>query len=824
MKPNDSQPIPEGSQEFNDAVVRLNKDLKAAVKTLTPHEARFLVDAYYAIQEYRKSSGNQVLALDKSEEPHEILNWLFNQQSTLEKQIGKTLDIWTDTQPVGQWCKSLCGIGPVITAGLIAHIDITRAPTAGRIWRLAGLTPTVKWYGKDGSEQLIKSILGPDHKKSVDDMDLALISKATDRSVESLEKLAKGKKTRMTLDNLQAGLARRPWNADLKTLCVEPSQRVTTRRGHIPICNIQVGDEVLTHKGRFRKVTEVLSRDYSGTLHQPRLFSHGNSGPWLTDEHPVFCTKMPVCHYQGDGRPRWKRGSVRRQKNYLKAEQIRGMVEAGVTQRDAAAAVGVSEAAASLYTHGRMGVPVISVGWEPISKVRPGWDLYVPRIPSETGPVFLYTSKEGMIPVEDQLAPEGRYPGSAHPRGKAVPARVEVTPGLAYVLGLYLAEGHSSGNRLGWSFHEKETEYANFVEHEIKETFGLTGHRSHNKKEHSMQVMFSSKALAKTFRNTFGRGAHAKHIPHDWISTLGDAPMRMLLKGIFDGDGHVDTGQARNLGIVSGELSWQVHDALVRLGEAASISKYPRHYVVREQKKDENTRKDESGVWHAVEGTEATPYVGPVFNLEVEEDHSYVVEGVAVHNCFKIGESFVKVSGRESDFYGKLFQQRKAKEWVNNLNGNFSDEVKRSLSAKKFGDATDAKAWLTGKISPQVAQWCLTRGIVSSSPTTESIAAMLKGDEVVDQALISAGFFDKENGPTDTYASAGAPMLPPAHIHARARRWIVKLFLSHYQYVAYRYQYGQDPPAPYATAKAGHADLIVPPNLPWKDFFGVPVK
>ena len=41
--------------------------------------------------------------------------------------------------------RETVGIGPVISAGLLAHIDIEKAPTVGHIWRFAGLDPTVKW-------------------------------------------------------------------------------------------------------------------------------------------------------------------------------------------------------------------------------------------------------------------------------------------------------------------------------------------------------------------------------------------------------------------------------------------------------------------------------------------------------------------------------------------------------------------------------------------------------------------------------------------------------------------------------------------------------
>ncbi len=130
-----------------DAVTRLKKDLanKTAIAELSKQEVRFLVDSYYSIQEYRKAVGNQLLALEKSGEPNSILSWLFSQHETLENQVKKALDWWTDVDPAAAWAKSITGIGPVIAAGLSAHIDITKAPTAGHIWSYAGIYPGVVW-------------------------------------------------------------------------------------------------------------------------------------------------------------------------------------------------------------------------------------------------------------------------------------------------------------------------------------------------------------------------------------------------------------------------------------------------------------------------------------------------------------------------------------------------------------------------------------------------------------------------------------------------------------------------------------------------------
>lgn len=128
-----------------DPVSRLSRDIAAASTTLSADEARFLVDAYYTMQEDRIRASNQIHALSESGEPHRVLQWLFDQTETLEKQIKRSLGKYSEFDPLGRWALSICGIGPVIAAGLLAHIDIEKAETAGAIWRFAGLDPTQTW-------------------------------------------------------------------------------------------------------------------------------------------------------------------------------------------------------------------------------------------------------------------------------------------------------------------------------------------------------------------------------------------------------------------------------------------------------------------------------------------------------------------------------------------------------------------------------------------------------------------------------------------------------------------------------------------------------
>lgn len=125
-----------------ESTAKLSRDLAKAGATLSDKEARFLVDAYYTMQDNRIRAAAQCRSLSENGEPHAVLGWLEDQNSTLEKQILRALDKYTDAQPAGVWAKDQYGIGPVIAAGLCANIgDPTRFATVGNPWAYCGLAP-----------------------------------------------------------------------------------------------------------------------------------------------------------------------------------------------------------------------------------------------------------------------------------------------------------------------------------------------------------------------------------------------------------------------------------------------------------------------------------------------------------------------------------------------------------------------------------------------------------------------------------------------------------------------------------------------------------
>lgn len=118
--------------------------------------------------------------------------------------------------------------------------------------------------------------------------------------------------------------------------------------------------------------------------------------------------------------------------------------------------------------------------------------------------------------------------------------------------------------------------------------------------------------------------------------------------------------------------------------------------------------------------------------------------------CFHAGESFVKLQSHPRDFYGKLFVERRAFEERRSNRGHLTATAEAALKRFKYEKDTEAyKAYSQGQ-------------------------------------------------------------LPKAHLHARARRWAVKLFLSHYWEVSYRKLNG-DAPKPYPIGLMGHTHYVPPP-------------
>lgn len=135
------QKIITGRKAVSSLLEMATKDIKSFASNLSDEEARFLVQNYYVYQKMRIRASQQYGSLAEKYGENSMLGLTAGLFAEAEKQVKKALEAYTDKHPMGEWMKQIYGIGPVISAGILANIDITRAPTAGALWAYAGMDP-----------------------------------------------------------------------------------------------------------------------------------------------------------------------------------------------------------------------------------------------------------------------------------------------------------------------------------------------------------------------------------------------------------------------------------------------------------------------------------------------------------------------------------------------------------------------------------------------------------------------------------------------------------------------------------------------------------
>lgn len=275
-----------------------------------------------------------------------------------------------------------------------------------------------------------------------------------------------------------------------------------------------------------------------------------------------------------------------------------------------------------------------------------------------------------LYPINDRVSPVGEidleaYVSARGSRGPR-PARLPVVPVSAdflRLLGYFIAEGSTHRAYVRFSLGSHEEELASEIFGLVTSLFGIRpGIHRRRRPNSGLEITACHAALANAFANLCGRGAGAKHIPFV-LQELPRSQKRIVLEAIARGDGtQFPASRSRHTGrsitTVSPILAEQVVDFLLALDRFPSVQlrtarrdrrgvdhreaytiqwsedAHPRYDLV--YRTDQGTR-----YWLLpIERLGRLRYRGPVYNLTVEEDHSYVVSHIAVANCGQGGDAF----------------------------------------------------------------------------------------------------------------------------------------------------------------------------------------
>lgn len=344
--------------------------------------------------------------------------------------------------------------------------------------------------------------------------------------------------------------------------CFPAGTLVLTRSGYRSIETIQEGDEVLTHKGRWRRVTETSN------TRRPILSirGHGHPGLRVSPEHPF----------------------------YVRAHQ-----------RDTAT-------------------------WQPASTIGKGMYWATPcDFPKADVPPIPALRGRGLEISTGLLWLTGRYVGDGWTRLTEDRAELVITCGAKeaealrqILLGLWPRAGaRSMNNEMAW--HERTTRTA-------------------------VQFSTNHRGLVEWLREHFGHRAEAKNIP-SWALGMSEDLRTALLSGYLSADGS-RTATFFESTTVSKALAFSVkalanslgHTVGVYTGENSSViegrkvNARPywrlrwRHEVDSNHKQ---TFRQAHLEWTPIRKRGEPSGLETVFNIGVEQDESYVVEGIVVHNC-----------------------------------------------------------------------------------------------------------------------------------------------------------------------------------------------
>jgi uncharacterized protein (TIGR00375 family) len=410
--------------------------------------------------------------------------------------------------------------------------------------------------------------------------------------------------------------------------CLLPDAIIHTYQSIKPIKDIKEKDIVLTHRGNFKKVVKTFRRDYHGVVYNiiPWYFREGLT---TTPEHPFFAIKS-------------KKG----------CSWIKGVCKPLCSER--------------VCCKKRFFEKYIAE-WVPAKDLEKGDFLVYPRIKRVKDKVGIRLSSNINSKT---LYEKFILPKAARNWKNPIKDFIKIDKKFCLLLGYYLSEGYLvKDGAVAFSFNSKEREYINEVVSLMNNIFGIKNFKIDARKKSQADIIFHSRILNEFFRKNCYSGSYrawCKTVP-GWVLLLPKEKLAEVLRGWWRGDfGYT----------ASRNLANQMKLICLKLGIIPSISidfankfnERGKHFVdgrkIIAQRdmfvfsnlsffeedfgmlSEECFRKfinkikrkhgwiDENYVYLPIRKKELRNYKGKVFNLEVEEDNSFVSEFACIHNCW----------------------------------------------------------------------------------------------------------------------------------------------------------------------------------------------
>lgn len=231
-----------------------------------------------------------------------------------------------------------------------------------------------------------------------------------------------------------------------------------------------------------------------------------------------------------------------------------------------------------------------------------------------------------------------------------IPETIILTERFGRLIGFFLAEGSVSSGKVILTFgsHEENTLVSEAVD--LFSDLGVQARVQH-RPNNSINVCVYGTAWSKLFQRLCGTGCGLKRL-HPVLASGSVEFLTNVLDGWLAGDGYRSRRKGRNHDRIAGTsvskfLAMSMYDIANAIGRAPVIrlergkrntyAGHRRDYYAVELSPDNASRakceETEKHVWRRVRSISEVQYDGPVYNLSVAGDESYVADGMGVHNC-----------------------------------------------------------------------------------------------------------------------------------------------------------------------------------------------
>ncbi len=386
----------------------------------------------------------------------------------------------------------------------------------------------------------------------------------------------------------------------LPAMCVVKDTKITVENYlQKPIQEIKVGEKVLTHKGRFKKVTKTFCRNYQGKISEIDC-----GGKMLTlkitPEHPILVAKTLV-------------------KNYKKEIENLEFIPASQLKKGDFLAIPIPKEIKNRKF----------ILWNKKYNRKPKWE-----------DIKKFPYNPDLLPMLGYWLAEGNIVYENYKYNKTIPKK--------YVRGI------------DFSFSSKEKNYIDGVVNIIKKNFEVGTSQFYYPKRKPNEVVLNirNRNLGDIVYYLCHSSCDKKVMAKE-IMELKPSLQKEILRGFFRGDGCFRDvyGETTYRGVttsynLASQLFWLLirnrikaffleqnienrkPSWMLKISNTEGIRRLEDELIkVTNRKNNVRFRKLKDYFLVPIQKIKTINFRGKLYNLEVEDDHSYVANSLAVHNC-----------------------------------------------------------------------------------------------------------------------------------------------------------------------------------------------